>query len=151
MTGVIVPILLGIVKPMVAREAESRELRRIRQHAQLRSLLPDDGDAAKEMDLLLKIEIDKLSYRTQSFLNRKVNKSNLFAIIIFSISGGIFSFLLAWFAQSTSGGLSVVLWGAFIIWTLLVILFVFVGGMPNFYTYSDKNSGNNNKLIECSE
>lgn len=141
MTGVIVPILLGIVKPMVAREAESRELRRIRQHAQLRSLLPDDGDAAKEMDLLLKIEIDKLSYRTQSFLNRKVNKSNLFAIIIFSISGGIFSFLLAWFAQSTSGGLSVVLWGAFIIWTLLVILFVFVGGMPNFYTYSDKNSG----------
>lgn len=141
MTGVIVPILLGIVKPMVAREAESRELRRIRQHAQLRSLLPDDGDAAKEMDLLLKIEIDKLSYRTQSFLNRKVNKSNLFAIIIFSISGGIFSFLLAWFAQSTSGGLSVVLWGVFIIWTLLVILFVFVGGMPNFYTYSDKNSG----------
>ena len=140
MTGVIVPILLGIVKPMVAREAESRELRRIRQHAQLRSLLPDDGDAAKEMDFLLKIEIAKLSYRTQSFLNRKVNKSNLFAIIIFSISGGIFSFLLAWFAQSTSGGLSVVLWGTFIIWTLLVILFVFVGGMPNFYTYSDKNS-----------
>lgn len=141
MTGVIVPILLGIVKPMVAREAESRELRRIRQHAQLRSLLPDNGDAAKEMDFLLKIEIAKLSYRTQSFLNRKVNKSNLFAIIIFSISGGLFSSLLAWLAQSTSGGLSVALWGVFIIWTLIVILFVFVGGIPNFYIHNDKESG----------
>jgi hypothetical protein len=141
MNGVIVPILLGIVKPMVARAAESRELRRIRQHAQLRSLLPDDGDAAKEMDLLLKAEVAKLSSRKQSILNRKVDKSNLIAIIVFSILGGMPSFLLAWLAQSTSGGLSVVFWGAFIIWTLFVILFVFVGGMSNFYTYSDKNSG----------
>ena len=141
MTGVIVPMLLGVVKPVVAAlGSESRELRRIRQHAQLRSLLPDDGDAAKEMDLLLKVEVAKLSSRTRSVLNRKVNKSNLFAIIVFSIIGGLFSSFLAWFAQSTSGGLSVVFWGTFIIWTLLVILFVFVGGLPNFYTHNDKNS-----------
>lgn len=142
MTGVIVPILLGVIKPIVAAlGSESRELRRVRQHAQLRSLLPDGGEAAKEMDALLKVEVTKLSSRTQTFLNRKVNKSNLSAIIFFSILGGLFSCLLVWLAQFTSGILSVVLWGIFIIWTLLVILFVFVGGMPNFYTYSDKNSG----------
>ena len=142
MTGVIVPMLLGVVKPGVAAlGSESRELRRIRQHAQLRSLLPDDGDAAKEMDALLKVEVAKLSSRTQLILNRKINKSNLTAIIILSIFGGLFSSLLAWLAQSTSGGLSVALWGVFIIWTLLVILFVFVGGMPNFYIHNDKKSG----------
>lgn len=141
MTGVIVPILLGVVKPVVAAlSSESRELRRIRQHTQLRSLLPDDGDAAKEMDALLKVEVAKLSSRTQLILNRKINKSNLTAIIIFSIFGGLFSSFLAWLAQFASGTLAVVLWGLFIIWTLLVILFVFVGGLPNFYTHNDKNS-----------
>lgn len=140
MTGVIVPILLGIVKPMVAREAESRELRRIRQHAQLRSLLPDDGDAAKEMDLLLKVEVAKLSSRTRSVLNRKINKSNLATIMLVSVVGGCISYVLALLAQTNLGGWSIFFWILFIIWILIVFIFVFFGGMPNFYTYSDKNS-----------
>mgnify|MGYP002886435090 FL=1 len=140
MTGVIVPILLGIVKPMVAREAESRELRRIRQHAQLRSLLPDDGDAAKEMDLLLKVEVAKLSSRTRSVLNRKINKSNLAAIMLVSVVGGCISYVLALLAQTNLWGWSIFFWILFIIWILIVFIFVFFGGMPNFYTYSDKNS-----------
>lgn len=142
MTGVIVPMLLGVVKPVVAAlGSESRELRRIRQHAQLRSLLPDDGDAAKEMDLLLKAEVAKLSSRKQSILNRKVDKFTLTTIIVFSILGGLLSSLLAWFAQSTSGILSAALWGIFIIWTLFVLIFVFFGGLPNFYIHNDKKSG----------
>ena len=140
MTGVIVPILLGIVKPMVAREAESRELRRIRQHAQLRSLLPDDGDAAKEMDLLLKVEVAKLSSRTRSVLNRKINKSNLATIMLVSVVGGCICYVLALLAQTNLGGWSIFFWILFIIWILIVFIFVFFGGMPNFYTYSDKNS-----------
>ena len=140
MTGVIVPILLGIVKPMVAREAESRELRRIRQHAQLRSLLPDDGDAAKEMDLLLKVEVAKLSSRTRSVLNRQINKSNLAAIMLVSVVGGCISYVLALLAQTNLWGWSIFFWILFIIWILIVFIFVFFGGMPNFYTYSDKNS-----------
>jgi hypothetical protein len=140
MTGVIVPILLAIVKPMVAREAESRELRRIRQHAQLRNLLPDDGDAAKEMDLLLKVEVAKLSSRTRSVLNRKVNKSNLAAIMLVSFVGGCISYVLAWLAQTNLWGWSIFFWILFIIWILIVFIFVFFGGLPNFYTHNDKNS-----------
>ena len=141
MTGVIVPMLLGVVKPVVAAlGSESRELRRIRQHAQLRSLLPDDGDAAKEMDALLKVEVAKLSSRTRSVLNRKVNKSNLAAIMLVSVVGGCISYVLALLAQTNLWGWSIFFWILFIIWILIVFIFVFFGGLPNFYTHNDKNS-----------
>ncbi|WP_448759515.1 hypothetical protein [Actinomyces oricola] len=122
------------------REPGGRELRRIRRHAHLRSLLPDGSEAASKMDSLLASEVELFTTRASKRIGRKIDSGNLAAIIIISLFGGGASFALVTFAQALSGVWAWVLWAVFIGWTLFVLLLVFVGGLPNLYKTEDKSS-----------
>lgn len=136
-SGILVPLLLGIVKPVMERDYGYREIRRITKYAQLRSLLKDGTEAASNVDSLLSVETENLVANRLEQAGRKVDVTNLIVIIVVSLVGGAISFSLVTWAQSVSGVWSGLLWVVFAIWTLFVILLVFVGGLSNFYKRSD--------------
>lgn len=133
LSGLLVPLLLGIVKPLMEREAGGRELRRIKRHAQLRALLPDDGEAAAKLDTLLATEVDYFASRASRKVGRQVDAANLATIIVVSLIGGGVSYGLVTWAQAVSGVWSGLLWIVFAVWTLFLILLVFLGGLSRFY------------------
>lgn len=135
-----VPLLLGVVKPLMEREAGGRELRRIRRHAHLRSLLPNESEAASKLDLLLASEIELFTARVSNRIERKIDGENLATIIVVSLIGGGISFGLVTWAQAVSGVWAWLLWIVFATWTLLVLLLVFVGGFSGLYKTEDKSS-----------
>ena len=135
--GILVPLLLVIVKPVMERDYGYFEIRRITKYAQLRSLLKDGTEAASNVDSLLSMETENLVANRQEQAGRKVDVTNLITIIVVSLVGGAISFSLVTWAQSVSGVWSRLLWVVFAIWTLFVILLVFVGGFSNFYKRSD--------------
>jgi hypothetical protein len=55
----VVTALLGVAKFLRERETGGRGLRRIRQHAHLRSSLPGSGKAAERLDELLFKEVER--------------------------------------------------------------------------------------------
>lgn len=133
LSAVIVPILLGVIGPLISREAGSREYRRVKRHAQLRSLLADGSDAAKKMDVLLEHEVGRLADRSSTRTSRKLNGGNLAAIVVVSLIGGLVSFGLVTWAQAGTGFWAWVAWIAFALWTFSVLVFVLVGGLANLY------------------
>jgi hypothetical protein len=137
MSGIIVPLLLGIVKPVMERDYGYREVRRITKYAQLRCLLKDGTEAAYNIDSLLSMETKNLVDNRREQTGRKIDVTNLIAIILVSLIGGAISFSLVTWAQSVSGVWSGLLWVVFAVWTLFVVLLVFVGGLSNFYKRSD--------------
>ena len=133
LSGLMAPILLGIVGPLMQRDAGGRELRRIRRHAHLRSLLSDGSEAASKLDDLLALETERYASRISLRIGRKIDGGNLAAIIVVSLIGGGISFGLVTWAQALSGGWAWLLWIVFGAWTLFVLLLVLVGGLSSLY------------------
>lgn len=133
LSGLLVPVLLGIVKPLMARESGGRDLRQIKRHAQLRALLPDDGEAAGHLDKLLATEVEHFASRVSRKVGRQIDGANLATIIVVSLVGGGVSYGLVSWAQAVSGFGAGVLWVVFGVWTLSVFLLVFVGGFSRLY------------------
>ncbi len=133
LSAVVVPILLGVIGPVVSREAGGREYRRVKRHAQLRSLLTDGSDAAKKMDVLLDHEVGRFADRSVTRASRKLNGGNLAAIVVVSLFGGAVSFSLVTWAQASTGFWAWVAWILFALWTFGVLIFVLVGGLANLY------------------
>ena len=139
LSGLLVPVLLGVVKPLMEREPGGRELRRIRRHAQLRVLLPNGGEAASRLDSLLATEVDGFVSRASKRHGRQIDPGNLATIVVVSLLGSGISFGLVTWAQSVSGIAAWVLWILFAAWTLFVLLLVFVGGFLNLYKTEEKD------------
>ena len=133
LSAVIVPLFLGVIGPLRAREAGGRFYRRLRRIAQLRPMLSDGSDAANRLDGLLADEIEKLAQRHA----RKLDGANLAAIIFVSLLGGAVSFGLVTWAQAVTGLFSVVAWSLFWGWSLLVLTLVLVGGLSRLYKITD--------------
>ena len=129
LSAVVVPVFLGVIGPLRAREAGGRFYRRVRRIAQLRPLLADGSSAADRLDVLLDAELENLAMRH----SRKLNGANLAAIIVVSLVGGAVSFWLVTWAQAITGAGAAVVWGLFWVWSFLVLVFVLVGGLPTLY------------------
>ncbi|MBD7956842.1 hypothetical protein H9651_04275 [Microbacterium sp. Sa4CUA7] len=129
LSAVVVPVFLGVIGPMRAREAGGRFYRRVRRLAQLRPLLSDGSSAADRLDELLDSEVEKLAKRHA----RKLNGANLAAIIFVSLVGGAISFGLVTWAQAITGPGAAVVWVLFWLWSFLVAVFVLVGGSQSLY------------------
>lgn len=129
LSAVVVPLLLGVIGPLRAREAGGRFYRRFRRIAQLRPMLSDGSDAAKRLDALLAAEVEKLAQRHA----RKLDGANLAAIISVSLLGGAVSYGLVSWAQAISGVGAAVVWVLFAVWSLLVLMLVLVGGLSRLY------------------
>lgn len=134
LSAVVVPVLLGVIGPLRAREAGGRFYRRVRRLAQLRSHLTDGTAAADRLDELLDAEIGKLAVRH----SRKLDGINLFTIVFLAVVGGVVSFGLVTWAQAISGAGAAAVWVLFWIWSVTVVIFVIVGGLPGLYK-SDKD------------
>jgi hypothetical protein len=129
LSAVVVPVFLGVIGPLRAREAGGRFYRRVRRLAQLRPQLSDGSIAADRLDELLAAEVEKLAKRH----SRKLNGANLAAIVFVSLVGGAASFGLVTWAQAISGVGAAVIWVLFWVWSFLVVVFVLVGGLPSLY------------------
>lgn len=129
LSAVVVPVLLGVIGPLRAREAGGRFYRRVRRLAQLRPHLTDGTAAADRLDDLLDAEIGKLAVRH----SRKLDGSNLAAIIIVSLFGGAVSFGLVTWAQGLTGFGATVVWGVFWVWSFSIVMLVLVGGLSRLY------------------
>lgn len=129
LSAVVVPLLLGVIGPLRAKEAGGRIYRRVRRLAQIRPLLNDDSTAADRLDLLLADEVESLALRH----SRKLNTSTLIGIVFVSLIGGAISFGLVTWAQAITGAGAAAVWIAFWVWSLLVIIFVLIGGLPTLY------------------
>lgn len=134
LSAVVVPVFLGVVGPLRAREAGGRTFRRVRRLAQLRSLLPDGSAAAVRLDGLLASEVDDLAKRHE----RRLNRENLAAIIVVSLLGGAISAGLVTWAQATEGVGSTVVWVLFWLWTVFVLMLVLVGGLSKLYDVKER-------------
>jgi len=134
LSAVVVPVFLGVIGPLRAREAGGRFYRRVRRLAQLRPLLHDGSSAADRLDKLLVSEIDNLAMRHA----RKLDGGNLAAIIFVSLIGGAVSFGLVTWAQAITGVASTVVWVVFWVWTFLLAVFVLVGGLSSLYKTDEK-------------
>lgn len=132
-SGVLVPLLLAVVGPMLERDGGGRDLKRIKRYAQLRSMLVDGSEAASNLDSLLAEETGVLVDRNLPRVGRKLDGSNIAAIVFVSLIGGAASFGLVTWAQHTVGFWSGVLWFAFYGWTVFILLLVFIGGSSSFY------------------
>lgn len=139
LSGVVVPLLLGLVKPLIERQSGGRALRQLRRHAELRALLPKGSEAQSQLDSLLDAESEKLASAAKQKIGRKVDSANLGAIFVVSAGGGAISYGLVRWAQATSGLGAGVLWVVFAAWTMFILLLVFVGGLPAFYKSPDKD------------
>lgn len=141
LSGVVVPLLLGVVKPLMERQAGGSEFRRIRQHVHLRVELPDGSEAAKKLDRLILQEIEFYVERISPQVGRKLDKANLAAIAVVSLMGGGVSYGLVTWAQAASGVWAWILWIAFFCWGIVVLL-VLVGGLSSLYkSGADKPKG----------
>ncbi len=149
LSAVVVPILLGVIGPLISREAGTREYRRVKRHAQLRSLLTDGSDAAKKMDALLDHEVGRLVDRSSTRASRKLDGGNLAAIVFVSLIGGAVSFGLVTWAQATTGFWAWVAWIGFALWTFAVLIFVLVGGLANLY--KTESTGAENQALETTD
>lgn len=140
LNGIFIP-LLGIISSLIkSYGTNEREMQRIRRHAEIRSLLPNESEAASNLDSLLAFETEQLSSRTRERIKRKINYGTVATIVIMSLGGGGISFSLVIWAQSTPGILSGLVWTVFVIWTLFIVLLVFAGGLPNLYKQSNPES-----------
>lgn len=133
LSGVLVPLLVVVVKPLMERDSGGRELRRIRRHAQLRSLMPSESEAAAKLDAILSQELDRFVLRETQRLMRKIDGITIFMMIAFSGVGGAISFGLVTWAQASVGIWAWTLWAVCVVWTLFVLVFVLVGGLTNLY------------------
>ena len=129
LSAVVVPVLLGVIGPLQAREAGGRFYRRVRRLAQLRPLLHDGSGAADLLDKLLASELEKLATRH----SRKLDGANMAAIIFVSLVGGAVSFGLVTWAQAITGAGATVIWILFWGWSFLVVVLVLVGGLSRLY------------------
>lgn len=129
LSAVVVPVLLGVIGPLRAREAGGRIYRRVRRLAQLRPLLHDGSAAADRLDSLLADQVEHLAARH----SRKVNSSTLIGIVFVSLVGGAISFGLVTWAQAITGAGAVAVWIAFWVWSVLIVIFVLVGGLSTLY------------------
>lgn len=141
-SGVLVPLLLGVVKPLIEKESGGRTARKLRRHAQLRALLGDDTLAASNMDRLLAEETKMFVDRGVDRLNRKVDGGTVVTIIFVSLVGGAISFGLVSWAQSTEGFGAGLLWVVFGAWTTFILLLVFAGGFSSLYKKDETGDGN---------
>lgn len=137
LSAIFVPLVVAIIGPITSREAGGRLYRRVRRHAQLRSLLTDSEQAAAHMDGLLDHETKQLAQRH----TRRVNVPNLAVVAFITVVGAAVVFGLATWAQATDGFLAVALWGVVAAWSLFVLLLVLVGGIPNFYHPDAEKAG----------
>lgn len=138
-SGVFVPVLLGVIGPLMAREKGSRRHRRIRRIAELRNLLADSNIAVEKVDELIEIEVEQYVEQSVARATRSLDGANLAAIIVVALIGGGFSFGLVTGAQAATGFWSGVLWVVFIGWTVFVIGLVLVGGLANLYKTTDSD------------
>ncbi|MCK8476913.1 hypothetical protein [Microbacterium aurugineum] len=129
LSAVVVPVFLGVIGPLRAREAGGRFYRRVRRLAQLRPLLPDGSSAADRLDGLLADEVEKLARRH----SRKLHGGTLATIIVVSLIGGAVSFGLVTWAQAITGAGAAAVWVLFWVWSFLVVVFVLAGGLPSLY------------------
>lgn len=132
-SGVLVPLLLAVVGPILERDGGGRDLKRIKRYAQLRSMLVDGSEAASDIDSLLAAETGALLDRNMPRVGREIDGGNIFAIFCVSLLGGAASFGLVTWAQHTVGFWSGVLWFVFAGWTVIILLLVLIGGSSSFY------------------
>lgn len=133
LSAILVPITVSIVGPLMQREKLSRDLRRMRQHAELRRLLPKKSKAANNLDATLAVETHQLLLRVEERSNRSLDGTNLAVMIATSLVGGVISYFLVLWAQSLSGIWQVLVWMLLVSWVMLILLFVLVGGLPSLY------------------
>ncbi len=138
-SGIFVPLLLAIVRPIVSGERSSRDLKRVEKLASLRELIKENKVATIEIDKLISVEVENLVRGRIQKVGMVINKASLIAMLFVALIGGGASYLLVLGAQATEGILSYLLWVVFYVLILFVILLVFVGGGKNFYKKNDSS------------
>ena len=129
LSAVVVPVFLGVIGPLRARETGGRFYRRVRRPAQLRPLLSEGSSAAKCLDELLADEVERLAKRH----SRRLHGGILAVIIVVSLIGGAVSFGLVTWAQAITGAGAAAVWVLFWVWSCFVLVFVLAGGLPSLY------------------
>lgn len=110
-------VLSSFIKFFNERNIESKNIKRVKDYTEIYSELPDETQAKKNIESLL----TQLTQKMVEQNSKKLNPSNIVAMIIFAIAGGILSSLLALWAMSVKDFWAVLIWivfGAVIFFTI---------------------------------
>ena len=142
-TSLFIPAAGIIIRPLFDRNRDTREAQLIRKHSELRKKLPQNSEAEKILDELLKSEAEQLKRSVLSKMGREVDPYAVIAIILISLFGFGISWLLLWMSQ-ISQSISIISWLfciLFWIWTIFMAFFLLVGGAQHIYKET-RNQGN---------
>ncbi|MDR0883743.1 MAG: hypothetical protein LBN05_03950 [Oscillospiraceae bacterium] len=115
-----------------SKSNDLKDIKRMKEYAEIYSSLPDEASAKKDIDQLLALLTQKMLLQN----NRKINKMNLAMALIFAIFGGSISYLLAWWATLVNGFWAIIIWGVFGI-IVLFTLAMFAAGLSSLYKNDD--------------
>lgn len=87
-SAIAVSILTVVIGPLLRGEVSSRLVKRIASHADLRQKLEGNSAALTNLDSLLATETAALMERETYRLTRKLNGSNMAALIFVALAGG---------------------------------------------------------------
>ena len=105
------------------QNVEAKDIKRAKDYIEIYSALHGEIQAKKNIELLLTQLTQEMVERN----SRKLNTSNIAAIIFVAIVGGGLSYLLAFWATSISGFWAVLIWIAFSAVFLFTIALSIVG------------------------
>lgn len=112
--------LTSFIKFINDRSVSERSLRKLKSYSDIYISLPDRAEAKHDIEQLLKIETGRMLQHA----NRKLNGTNITAVIVVAVTGGILSYFAMLWALSAGYWL----W-TLIAWTLFAVVAFFTLGL----------------------
>lgn len=133
--------LSSLIKFLNEPNVGVRGMKKMKDYTEMYAALPDRVDAKKDIAKLLKQETE----RTLRLTNRKVNKSNVAAVIFLSVLGGGLSYLFAlWATNSSITIITILAWLLFA--TAVVFTFgISIAGLADLYEQPENKKSDDNK------
>lgn len=120
--------LTSLFNLRMEQSTEKKDMKKLKQYAEIYSVLPEESGAKRNIDSILKYLSEKVLEQEK----RKVNVANVIAAILLALVGGGLSYLVASWAAKINGFFSIVLWILFAVIALFTILISITGWVSRY-------------------